>query len=67
MSSPNLGQDPNVHFEENSRHQEGIITETYVAPRPVLPTAAPGIDKVNKYLKSSAEIPSTTGRYRQNP
>ena len=32
MSSPNLGQDPNVDFEENSPHQEGIITEIYVAP-----------------------------------
>ena len=32
MSSPNLGQDPNVDFEENSPHQEGIITELYVAP-----------------------------------
>ena len=31
-SSPNFGQDPNVDFEENSPHQEGIITETYVAP-----------------------------------
>ena len=30
--SPNLGQDPNVDFEENSPHQYGIITETYVAP-----------------------------------
>ena len=31
-SSPHLGQDPNVDFEENSPQQEGIITETYVAP-----------------------------------
>ena len=31
-SSPNLEQDPNVDFEENSPHQEGIITEMYVAP-----------------------------------
>ena len=31
-SSPNLGQDSNVDFEENSPHQEGIITEMYVAP-----------------------------------
>ena len=31
-SSPNLGQDPNVDFEENSPHQEGIITEMYVVP-----------------------------------
>ena len=31
-SSPNLGQDPNVDFEENSPHQEGIITEMYITP-----------------------------------
>ena len=31
-SSPNLGHDPNVDFEENSPHQEGIITEMYIAP-----------------------------------
>ena len=31
-SSSNLGQDQNVDFEENSPHQEGIITEMYVAP-----------------------------------
>ena len=27
--SPGLVQNPNVDFEENSPHQEGIITETY--------------------------------------
>ena len=31
-TSPSLGPEPNVDFEENSPHQEGIITETYVAP-----------------------------------
>ena len=32
-TSPNLGQEePNVDFKENSPHQEGIITEMYVAP-----------------------------------
>ena len=31
-TSPNLGLEPNIYFEENSPHQEGIITETYVAP-----------------------------------
>ena len=31
-SSPNLGQDPNMNFEENLPHQEGIITETYITP-----------------------------------
>ena len=30
-TSPNLGPEPNVDFEEKSPHQEGIITETYVA------------------------------------
>ena len=31
-TSPTLGPELNVDFEENSPHQEGIITETYVAP-----------------------------------
>ena len=31
-TSPNLGKEPNVDFDENSPHQEGIITEMYVAP-----------------------------------
>ena len=31
-ASPNLGLEPNTDFEENSPHQERIITETYVAP-----------------------------------
>ena len=65
-SSPNLVQNPNVDFEEYSLHQEGIITEMYISPRSVLYRAAPGIDKFSKYFKNSAEIPSKTGRYRQN-
>ena len=31
-TSPNLGPEPNMDIEENSPHQEEIITETYVAP-----------------------------------
>ena len=31
-SSPNLVQNPNVGFEKNSPHQEGIITETHISP-----------------------------------
>ena len=31
-TSPNLGLDPNMDIEENSLHQEGFITETYVVP-----------------------------------
>ena len=27
-----IGTDPNLDFEENSPHQEGIITETYESP-----------------------------------
>ena len=30
--SPNLGHNPNMDVEENSPHQEGIITEAYVVP-----------------------------------
>ena len=67
MSSPNLGQDPNVKFEVNSPHQEGINYRNICCPRPVIPGAATGIDKVNKYFKRSAKILSTTGRYRLNP
>ena len=29
---PSLGPEPNMDIEENSPHQEGIITETYVVP-----------------------------------
>ena len=31
-TSPSLGPEPKVDFEENSSPQEGIITQTYVAP-----------------------------------
>ena len=31
-SRPNLITDPNIDFEENSLHQEGIISETYESP-----------------------------------
>ena len=41
-TSPNLGPEPNIDFEENSPHQEKIITGTYVGPRSVLPRAATG-------------------------
>ena len=32
LLGPNLGPDPNMDIEENSLHQEGIITETYIVP-----------------------------------
>ena len=31
-TSPSLGPESNIDFEENSPHQEGIIMEIYVAP-----------------------------------
>ena len=31
-ASPDPEPDPNMGIEENSPHQEGIITETYIAP-----------------------------------
>ena len=30
--NPSLGSEPSMDIEENSPHQEGIITETYVVP-----------------------------------
>ena len=31
-SRPDLITDPNIDFEENSPHQDGIISETYESP-----------------------------------
>ena len=31
-TSPSLGPEPNMDIEENSPHQEGITTETYIVP-----------------------------------
>ena len=31
-ASPSFGPEPNMDIEENSPHQEGIITETYIVP-----------------------------------
>ena len=62
-SSPNLGQDPNVDFEENSPHQEGIITETYITQdqsyieQPQELTNLVNTSKlVQKYLPRQADI-----------
>ena len=35
-ASPNQGPDPNINIEENSPHQEGIITENLCSPRSIL-------------------------------
>ena len=62
-SSPNLGQDPNVDFEENSPHQGEIITETYVAPDQSYLEQPQELTKlvttsivVQKYLPQQADI-----------
>ena len=57
-TSLNLGPEPNVDFEENSPHQEGIITEMYVTPDQSLPRTAAGAHKNNKYLKGGTEVSS---------
>ena len=54
-----------MDFEENSPHQEGIITEMYVAPDQSYLEQLQELTEFGKYLKGSAEIPSTTGRYRK--
>ena len=62
-SSPNLGQGPNVDFEEKSPHQEGFITETYITPdqsyieQPQELTTLVNTSKVvQKYLPRQADI-----------
>ena len=56
-------QNPNVNFEENSPHQEGIITETYISPdqsyieKPDELTNLVNTSKlVQKYLPRQADI-----------
>ena len=62
-SSSNVGQYPNVDFEENSPHQEGIIAETYVAPDQSYLKQPPELAKlvntskvVQKYLPHEADV-----------
>ena len=62
-TSSNLGPKPNVDFEENSPHQEGIITEIYVVPdqsyleQPQELTKLVNTSKVvQKYLLQQADI-----------
>ena len=62
-TSPNLGPEPNVYFEENSPHQEGIIAVMYVAPdqsyleQPQELTKLVNTSKVvQKYLLQQADI-----------
>ena len=62
-TSPNLVPEPNIDFEENSPHQEGIITETYVAPdqsyleqTQELIKVVNTSKKVQKYLPQQADI-----------
>ena len=62
-TSPNLGQEPNVDFEENSPHQEGIITEMYIAPDQSYLEQLQELTKlvntskvVQKYLPQQADI-----------
>ena len=65
--SPNLGQEPSVDFEENSPHQEGIITETYVTPDQSYLEQLQELKNTTEYLEGGTEVSSVTGRHRQNP
>ena len=62
-AGPDLELDPNMDIEENSPHQEGFITKTYVAPdRSYLEQPPELIELVNtskvvqKYLPQQADI-----------
>ena len=60
-TSLSLGPEPNIDIEENSPHQEGIITETYVVPDQSYLEQPKELIKHSEYLKGGAQIPSTTG------
>ena len=71
-SGPNLGQEPNVDFEENSPHQEGIITEMYIAPdqsyleQPQELTTLVNTSKVvQKYLLQQADMDKIVDRIKR--
>ena len=61
--TPGPVQNPNVDFEENSPHQEGIITEMYISPDqsyidkpPELTNLVNTSKVVQKYLPRQADI-----------
>ena len=63
ITSPNMEPHPNMDIEENSPHQEGIITETYVIPNQSYLEQPQELIKlvnnskvVQKYLLQQAEI-----------
>ena len=61
-TSPNLGPEPNVDFEENSPHQEGIITETYVAPDQ---SYLEQPQELTKLVNTSKVVPLPLRKYKQ--
>ena len=61
------GPDTRKDIEENSPHQTGIITQSYVGPRSVLPRAATTAYQTGKHLEIYTKTSSTTSQHRQNP
>ena len=60
-TSPDLGLDPNMDIEENSPHQEGIITEAYVVPDQSYLEQPQELIKLVNTLKNGTVVSSTTG------
>ena len=50
-----------MDIEENSPHQEGIITETYVVPDQSYLEQITGADQASEHPKSGAKVSSATG------
>ena len=53
-SSPKVTEqiETNIDFEENSPHQEGIITKTYECPDKILPRTTPGTIRFSGQYKT---------------
>ena len=59
-TDPHQGPDPSMDIEENSPHQEGIITESLCSPRSVLPRSATGTDQTGEHLEICTKASSVT-------
>ena len=66
-TDPHQKPDLRADIEENSCHQEGIITEAYVAPRLVLLRTATRVDQITQHLKVCTKASSAASRHCINP
>ena len=55
--------DRKIEFEENSPHQEGIISETYERPDKLFIQEPPEFKGFDKYLQINTKVPTQANRH----